>query len=124
MYGSDAGQPMPSLYTKGLSPLCDSKQKECSVYYSLSTERYGECRQQTTWSSDSTDHVALLVFGPEHLGHILEAVAVRRLHTSGRERHGDDTLSDVCQVQVKLLIHKPITTSDRGGSSHTVYVHV
>ena len=23
MYGSDAGQPMPSLYTKGLSPLCD-----------------------------------------------------------------------------------------------------
>ena len=24
MYGSDAGQPMPSLYTKGLSPLCDN----------------------------------------------------------------------------------------------------
>ena len=24
MYGSDAGQPVPSLYTKGLSPLCDS----------------------------------------------------------------------------------------------------
>ena len=23
MYGSDAGQPVPSLYTKGLSPLCD-----------------------------------------------------------------------------------------------------
>ena len=23
MYGSDAGKPMPSLYTKGLSPLCD-----------------------------------------------------------------------------------------------------
>ena len=24
MYGSDAGQPVPSLYTKGLSPLCDT----------------------------------------------------------------------------------------------------
>ena len=24
MYGSDAGQPVPSLYTKGLSPLCDN----------------------------------------------------------------------------------------------------
>ena len=23
MYGSDTGQPVPSLYTKGLSPLCD-----------------------------------------------------------------------------------------------------
>ena len=23
MYGSNAGQPVPSLYTKGLSPLCD-----------------------------------------------------------------------------------------------------
>ena len=23
MYGSDAGKPVPSLYTKGLSPLCD-----------------------------------------------------------------------------------------------------
>ena len=23
MYGSGAGQPVPSLYTKGLSPLCD-----------------------------------------------------------------------------------------------------
>ena len=23
MYGSDAGQPVPSLYTKGLSPLSD-----------------------------------------------------------------------------------------------------
>ena len=23
MYGNDAGQPVPSLYTKGLSPLCD-----------------------------------------------------------------------------------------------------
>ena len=25
MYGSDAGQPPRSLYTKGLSPLCDSE---------------------------------------------------------------------------------------------------
>ena len=25
MYGSDAGQPVPSLYTKGLSPLCDTR---------------------------------------------------------------------------------------------------
>ena len=25
MYGSDAGQPVPSLYTKGLSPLCDKE---------------------------------------------------------------------------------------------------
>ena len=24
MYGSDAGQPVPSLYTKGLQPLCDN----------------------------------------------------------------------------------------------------
>ena len=24
MYGSDAGQPVPSLYIKGLSPLCDT----------------------------------------------------------------------------------------------------
>ena len=27
MYGSDAGQPVPSLYTKGLSPLCDTSVK-------------------------------------------------------------------------------------------------
>ena len=26
MYGSDAGQPVPSLYTKRLSPLCDTTQ--------------------------------------------------------------------------------------------------
>ena len=32
MYGSDAGQPVPSLYTKGLSPLCDtSKKKKANV---------------------------------------------------------------------------------------------
>ena len=29
MYGSDAGQPPRSLYTKGLSPLCD---KNCQLY--------------------------------------------------------------------------------------------
>ena len=27
MYGSDAGQPPPSLYTKGLKPLCDTYAK-------------------------------------------------------------------------------------------------
>ena len=27
MYGSGAGQPAPSLYTKGLKPLCDTKTK-------------------------------------------------------------------------------------------------
>ena len=35
MYGSDAGQPMPSLYTKGLSPLCDS---ELCVFVELYVE--------------------------------------------------------------------------------------
>ena len=30
MYGSDAGQPPRSLYTKGLKPLCDCKRRACA----------------------------------------------------------------------------------------------
>ena len=33
MYGSDAGQPAPSLYTKGLSPLCDGAGWPASLPY-------------------------------------------------------------------------------------------
>ena len=32
MYGSDAGQHIPSLYTKGLSPLCDTIGKLYTVF--------------------------------------------------------------------------------------------
>ena len=32
MYGSDAGQPVPSLYTKGLSPLCDKDRTSQTTY--------------------------------------------------------------------------------------------
>ena len=33
-------------------------------------------------------HVVLLVFGPQHLGHVFEVVPVGSLHTGGREGHG------------------------------------
>ena len=66
------------------------------------------------------DHVALLVFGREHLGHVFEAVTVGRLHASGRERHCNDPLCDVGQVKVKLLVHKPISTS----GTHTYIVYI
>ena len=33
MYGSDAGQPMPSLYTKGLPPLCDNTHEKTALKY-------------------------------------------------------------------------------------------
>ena len=42
MYGSDAGQPVQSLYTKGLSPLCDicaaielGQQKRGTQHYNI-----------------------------------------------------------------------------------------
>ena len=60
-------------------------------------------------------HVALLVLGLQHLGHVLQAVAVGRLHACCRERHGDDALRDVGQVQVKLLVYIAITAP--GGTS-------
>ena len=34
MYGSDAGKPMPSLYTKGLSPLCDTQKGSGGLNFS------------------------------------------------------------------------------------------
>ena len=39
MYGSDAGQPAPSLYAKGLLPLCDT---QLAVY--VPTKKGGETR--------------------------------------------------------------------------------
>ena len=37
MYGSDAGQPAPSLYTNGLPPLCDTLYMYYTCVYVLST---------------------------------------------------------------------------------------
>ena len=39
MYGSDAGQPVPSLYTKGLSPLCDSKRNNVTLKVKVKVAR-------------------------------------------------------------------------------------
>ena len=33
MYGSDAGKPVQSLYTKGLSPLCDRMLQSLGVFF-------------------------------------------------------------------------------------------
>ena len=48
MYGSDAGQPAPSLYTKGLSPLCDMyiASRRCIIMISLVS-------RNSDWLSDT-----------------------------------------------------------------------
>ena len=53
MYGSDAGQPVPSLYTKGLSPLCDIYIRE--LVDSLCRALHKRVHMVKIWGSSKND---------------------------------------------------------------------
>ena len=59
MYGSDAGQPVPSLYTKGLSPLCDSANPRVCTFVHTCTNfiLIGCC------ISEGSLHVPIIMYG-------------------------------------------------------------
>ena len=67
MYGSDAGQPPRSLYTKGLKPLCDifvlrTVRKEAPTVYCSETEAmYVSCRNSGLLSLTSVTAILTVV---------------------------------------------------------------
>ena len=58
------------------------------------------------------------MFGLEHLGHVLEAVAICGLHACCWERHGNDSLSDVGEVKVKFLINIAFSAPREGEGNY------
>ena len=140
MYGSDAGQPMPSLYTKGLSPLCDCKgvhtcTLNCWKFLAIGSHE-GAPHGRKSWIYPCTPNkivAALMQHSMYNMTHTSAEGYIKYIHTyiiwmqyvhciyKDFNRQSHTTQLNLPTIVGRMLSYDPMTFHLRGGY---VCVHV